>query len=229
MTLPMRDTLLTTVLLVAFTLGLVGCQTSRGTLVGEAPRARATSSPGFQPRAHEKIAVLVRDNADDRYWRETGVRRQVEDVFAQMAARRGYRLATRSQVAAIKDEIRFESDTTWTRRGGAEPGNLYNVSALLIVSIDEAFVREEPGGPDTIPDPDRDSFIGRLLDNVLDAAPDETYYAESSVSASLISVGEAEVLWRGRYTGAMRIREEQPGSRAIPAVAQVVAEALPAR
>ena len=225
----MRDTLLTTVLLAALTLGLVGCQTSRGTLVGEAPRAQATSSPGFQPRAHEKIAVLVRDNADDRYWRETGVRRQVEDVFAQMAARRGYRLATRSQVAAIKDEIRFEGDTTWTRRGGAEPGTLYNVSALLVVSIDEAFVREEPGGPDTIPDPDRDSFVGKLLDNVLDAAPDETYYAESSVSASLISVGEAEVLWRGRYTGAMRIREEQPGSRAIPAVAQVVAEALPAR
>ena len=224
----MRDTLLTALVVLA-ALAVCGCRTSRGTLVGEAPRAQATSSPGFQPRAHEKIAVLVRDNADGRYWREDGVRRQVEDVFAQMAARRGYRLATRSQVAAIKDEIRFEGDTIWTERDGAKPGNLYNVSALLIVSIDEAFVREEPGGPDTIPDPDRDSFVGKLLDNVLDAAPDETYYAESSVSASLISVGEAEVLWRGRYTGAMRIREEQPGARAIPAVAQVVAEALPAR
>ena len=225
----MRDTLLTTALLAALTLGLVGCQTSRGTLVGEAPRAQATSSPGFQPRVHEKIAVLVRDNADDRYWREEGVRRQVEDVFAQMAARRGYRLATRSQVEAIKDEIWFEGDTIWTERDGAKPGNLYNVSALLVVSIDEAFVRDEPSGPSTIPDPDRDGFLSELLDNVLDAAPDETYYAESSVSASLISVEEAEVLWRGRYTGAMQIEEGQPGSRAIPAVAQVVAEALPAR
>jgi hypothetical protein len=229
MTLPMRDTLLTTALLAAFTLGLVGCQTSRGTLVGEAPRARATSSPGFQPRAHEKIAVLVRDNADDRYWRETGVRRQVEDVFAQMAARRGYRLATRSQVAGIKDEIRFEGDTTWTRRGGTKPGSLYNVSALLVVSIDEAFVRDEPSRVSLVPDPDRDGFISELVDNFLDASPRETYYAESSVSASLISVREAERLWQGRYTGAMRIREEQPGARAIPAVAQVVAEALPAR
>jgi uncharacterized lipoprotein YajG len=103
----MRHALLTALAVLAALLVLGGCTSSRGTLVGEAPRAQATSSPGFQPRAHEKIAVLVRDSADDRYWREDGVRRQVEDVFAQMAVRRGYRLATRSQVAAIKDEIRL--------------------------------------------------------------------------------------------------------------------------
>jgi hypothetical protein len=103
------------------------------------------------------------------------------------------------------------------------------VSALLIVSIDEAFVRDEPSGHSQVPDPDRDSFVGELLDNVLDAALDETYYAESSVSASLISAREAERLRRSSYTGAMQIEEGQPGSRAIPAVSRVVAGALPGR
>ena len=225
----MRDELLTAFLLMALVLGTVGCQGPRGTLVDDAPRARATSSPGFRPRSHEKIAVLVRDNADNSYWRERGSLRQVEDAFTQAAARRGYSLATRSQVENIKAEIRFEDGTIWTERGGAEPGHLYNVSALLIVSIDEVYARDEPSQVSKIPDPDRRGFFGRLLDNILDSAPQETYYSEASVSADLISVREGEILWSGRYTGAVQIDEDQPEGKAIPAVSQVVARSLPPR
>ena len=225
----MRHLLLTASILVVLILGVAGCQGSRNTLLDEA--AQASRAPGFDPQGYGKIAVLVQDNAGLYYAREEGVRRRVEDVFEQAAAQRGYRLATRSQVEAIKEEIRFENDETsiWTERGGAEPGYLYNVSALLIVSINDVYVRDEPSRVSKIPDPNRDGFLGRLLDNILDAAPRETYYSEASVSADLISVREGEVLWSGRYTGAVQIKEDQPESTAIPLVSEVVAQALPPR
>lgn len=217
------------VLFVIIAIGLTGCQGSRDTLAGEEPRAQATRAPGFNPRDHEKIAVLVRDNADLYYRREEGVRRRVEDVFEQAAARRGYRLATRSQVEAIKKEIQFQDDTYWTEPDPAKPGHLFNVSALLIVSINEVIERDEPSRISKVPEPDREGFFGKLLDNILDSAPRETHYSEASVSADLISVREGEVLWSGRYTGAVQIKEGQPKSRAIPGVSQVVANALPPR
>lgn len=225
----MRYSLPTLVILVIVATGLTGCQGSRTTIADEEPRAQATPSPGFSPQDYEKIAVLVQDNADLYYPREDGMRRQVEDVFEQAAVQKGYRLATRSQVEAIKDEIEFQKDTHWTAPDPAEPGHLYNVSALLIVSINEVSTRDEPSRASKVPEPERRNFLGKLLDNILDSAPQETNYSEASVSADLISVREGEVLWSGRYTGAVQIKEDQPESRAIPAVAEVVAEALPIR
>ena len=225
----MRHLLLIIFVLGLLVLGVAGCQGSRHTMGNETPRANTSRAPGFDPTDHEKIAVLVRDNADLYYASEKGMRQRVEDVFEQAAARGGYRLATRSQVDAIKEEIRFESDelSIWTEEGGAEPGHLYNVSALLIVSINETYVREEPSQVRLIPDPDRDGFFGRFLDNLLDSTPKETRYSEASVSADLISVREGEVLWSGRYTGAVQIKEDQPEGTAIPTVSEVVARSLP--
>jgi hypothetical protein len=215
--------------LAALVLGAGGCQGTRNTLVDEAPRARSTQSQGFDPQGVEKIAVLVRDNADLYYRRKEGLRRQVEDAFEQATARKGYRLATRSQVEAIKEEIGFQSDSPWTADGGAEPGDLYNVTALLIASINEANEIDKPSRASRVPDPDRDGFFSKLLDNILDSAPRETHYSEANVSADLISVREGEVLWSGSYTGAVQIDEDQPKSKAVPAVSEVVARSLPAR
>jgi hypothetical protein len=198
-------------------------------VTGEKPQAQSTRSPSFRPRAHEKIAVLVRDNANLYYPREEGMRQRVEDAFEQAAARKGYRLATRSQVKAIKKEINFQSGTPWTASGGTEPGHLYNVSALLIASINEVHKLDRPSRASKVPDPDRDGFFGKLLDNILDSAPRETHYSEASVSADLISVREGEVLWSGSYTGAVQIHEDQPESKAIPPVSRVVARSLPPR
>jgi len=229
MTLVTRYALPSFVLFATLAIGLAGCQGPRNSLADEEPRAQATRAPGFNPRAYEKIAVLVRDNADLYYRREEGIRQRVENAFEQAAAEGGYRLATRSQVEAIKDEIEFQKDTHWTAPDPAEPGHLYNVSALLIVSVNEVTRRDEPSRISKVPEPDRRGFFGRLLDNILDSAPRETHYSEASVSADLISVREGEVLWSGRYTGAIQIKEDQPESRAVPAVSQVVANALPPR
>ena len=225
----MRRALLFAVLPVAAALSLIGCRASQSTVATEKPQAETSSSPSFRPQAHEKIAVLVRDNADLYYPREDGMRRRVEDAFEQAAAQKGYRLATRSQVEAIKEEINFQSDSPWTAESGAESGHLYNVSALLIASINEVHEIDKPSRASKIPDPNRNGFFGRLLDNILDSAPRETHYSEASVSADLISVREGEVLWSGRYTGAVEIKEDQPESRAIPAVSEVVARSLPPR
>jgi hypothetical protein len=194
----------------------------------EEPQARSTSSRGFEPRAYEKIAVLVKDNTDSYYRRRSGLRRQVENVFTQAASTRGYQLATRSQVEAIKDEIRFE-DTGWTEQDPTEPGHLYNVSALLIVNINESYVEEESSLASKAPEPERDNFFGRLLDSFLDNTPEEVHYATASVSADLISVREGRVLWNGYYEGSVEVGEDEPEGQAIPAVSEVVAEALPGR
>jgi len=214
--------------LLAFALATAGCRGSATVLVDEEPRAQSTSSHGFNPRAYEKIAILVKDNTDSYYRRRSGLRRQVENVFTQAAARRGYQLATRSQVEAIKDEIRFE-DTGWTERDPTEPGNLYNVSALLIVNVNESYVEEESSLASKTPDPERDNFFGGLLDSFLNNTPDEVHYATASVSADLISVREGKVLWNGYYTGSVQVGEDEPEGQAIPVVSEVVAEALPAR
>ena len=208
---------------------VAGCRGSQPVVAGDKPQAQSTRSSSFRPQAHEKIAVLVRDNAHLYYRREDGARRQVEDAFEQEAARRGYRLATRSQVEAIKEEISFQSDSPWTADEGAEPGDLYNVTALLIASINEVQKLDRPSRASRVPDPDRDGFFSKLLDNILDSAPRETHYSETNVSADLISVREGEVLWSGSYTGAVQIQEDQPESRAILAVSQVVAQSLPSR
>ena len=212
--------------LLAFALATAGCRGSATVLVDEEPRAQSTSSRGFNPRAYEKIAILVKDNTDSYYRRRSGLRRQVENVFTQAAARRGYQLATRSQVEAIKDEIRFE-DTGWTERDPTEPGHLYNVSALLIVNINESYVEEEASLASRAPEPERDNFFGRLLDSFLDSTPEEVNYATASVSADLISVQEGKLLWNGYYTGSVEIGEDEPKERAIPVVSEVVAAALP--
>lgn len=225
----MRHALLLSLLLATTSLSLVGCRASQPAVTSDTSRAQSTRSPDFRSQDHEKIAVLVRDNADLYYPREDGMRRRVEDAFEQAAARKGYRLATRSQVEAIKKEINFQSDAPWTAAGGAKRGRLYNVSALLIASINEVRKLDRPSRARKVPDPDRDGFFSKLLDNVLDAAPRETHYSEANVSADLISVREGAVLWSGSYTGAVQIHEDQPRSKAIPAVSQVVARALPPR
>jgi hypothetical protein len=225
--LPVRHLLVMISALATLVLGAGGCQGTRNTLVDESTRAQSTQSQGFDPQEVGKIAVLIRDNADLYYRR--GMRRRVEDAFEQAAARKGYRLATRSQVEAIKEEINFQSGTPWTASDGAEPGHLYNVSALLIASINEVHELDRPSRASKVPDPDRDGFFSKLLDNILDAAPRETHYSEASVSADLISVREGAVLWSGSYTGSVQIHEDQPKSKAIPAVSQVVARSLPPR
>jgi hypothetical protein len=225
----MRHALFFAFSLTVVALSLIGCRSSRPTVTADKPRAQATRMPGFEPQAHQKIAVLVRDNADLYYPREDGMRRRVEDAFEQAAARKGYRLATRSQVEAIKEEIDFQSGTPWTEEGGAERGHLHNVSALLIASINEVHTVEKPSRISRVPDPERDGFFSKLFDNVLDSAPRETRYSEASLSADLISVREGEMLWSGSYTGAVQVQEDQPESKAIPAVSRVVARALPSR
>lgn len=225
----MRHALLLSLFLATTTLSLIGCRASQSAVTSETSRAQSTRSSGFRPQTHEKIAVLVRDNADLYYPRKNGMRRRVVDAFEQAAARKGYRLATRSQVEAIKEASNFQSGTPWTASGGAEPGHLYNVSALLIASINEVHKLDKPSRASKVPNPDRDGFFGKLLDNILDAAPRETHYSEASVSADLISVREGAVLWSGSYTGAVQIHEDQPKSKAIPDVSQVVARSLPPR
>jgi hypothetical protein len=212
----------------ALALTTAGCQGSGTVIVEEEPQARSTSSRGFNPRAYEKIAVLVKDNTDGYYRRRSGARRQVENVFTQAAAKRGYQLATRSQVEAIKDEIRFE-DTGWTEQNPTEPGHLYNVSALLIVNINESYVEEEASLASRAPEPERDNFFGRLLDSFLDSTPEEVNYATANVSADLISVREGKVLWNGYSSGSVEIGEDEPKEEAIPVVSEVVAAALPTR
>lgn len=224
-----RYALLFAVFLTASVLGLSGCQGTGAILVDEKPRAQATRSPGFNPQAYDKIAVLVRNRTDLGYGEEEGIIRQVEDVFKQAGARKGYQLATRSQVRAIKKEIEFQSDSYWTERNPTEPGHLYNVSALLIVSINESYVEEERSRASKVPEPERDGFLSKLLNSFLNNSPEEVYYSTASVSADLVSVREGEVLWNGYYTGSVQIGRDEPQGQAVPSVSEVVARALPAR
>ena len=169
------------------------------------PRATSTVSPRFVPANYRRIAVLVIDNTGRS---GGGVRRQAEDAFMRAVIGKGYTLAARSDVDRVVDELRFQR-SGYTSEDIARVGNMLNVSALLIASIDHASLR---------------SRNYRLRDG----GSNTVYYSQATVSARLVSVREAEVLWLASFTGSQTLGDRgNNDEEAIPGVAAVVASALP--
>lgn len=175
-----------------------------------------TKSAYFKPSEHTKIAVLVNDNTR-MYRNNLGILSSIENIFTQSVLQKGYRAASRSEVEEIKKEIRFQGDLSgWTEADNINPGNLFNVSALWIVNIEESYIKEK----------------NNLLASFLEENPEDLYYSVANLSANLISVKEGEVLWSGNYKTQVQISDNRDNSsktEAISLVARRLANSIPYR
>jgi hypothetical protein len=163
---------------------------------------QSTVSPNFRPADYDRIAVLVIDNSGRPH---DGHQRQVEDAFMSAILAKGYTLAARSDVQRVLSEMKFESDG-YTAEDVSRIGHMLNVRALLIASIDKDETNTERDG-------------NRI-----------SYYTSAAISARLVSVLQAEVLWVATHSG--RTYGEQTrnaDSNIVPTVATAVANALPSR
>lgn len=173
------------------------------------PTPSATTSPRFNPRQHERIAILVEDHTGTG----SGITRQAEDEFMRAAMVKGYTIAERSNVNAMMQELRFQSSGA-TARDYEQVGNMLNVSAILIVSIDNLSTRREAA-----------PTIQSLVSN---EKPGQADFSYATVGGRLISVREAEVLWVGTLTGRQQVTGTADAA-ALPYVSRIVAAAIPSR
>lgn len=173
-----------------------------------APEPRITLSPHFDAKKYESLAIFVMD--DTRNFRRSGALRQVEDEFMISTIKKGYILTTRSDIDKIKDELNLQKSDL-TQEEVAEIGNILNVPAIIIVSVNQ--VNTERYKP------------------IYQRKGVRYYKVSTNLSARMISTESAEVLWISSYTGVYLNENNGRDKEAetLGPVAKVVASGLPYR
>jgi hypothetical protein len=176
------------------------------TPVAETPRPRVTLSADFKPEQYKLLAVIVFD--ETRRFHYSGALREVEDEFMRAIIERGYKVAARSDVDKILQELKFQRSGL-TEREVARIGKLLGVPAVILVSINR--ISAEPYQP------------------MISQQGVQYYNVTASISARLISTEQGEVLWLSSYTGSSvsTSRDQDKEARALAPVARVVASGLP--
>ncbi len=169
--------------------------------------ARVTVSPLFSPAVYDRIAVYVEDKTR-RFRSKPGAIQQVEDEFMRMAMRKGYTLAARSDMEAVLREQRLQHGPV-TEEAMVRLGLALGVPAILLVSINEVnTTRYQPA---------------------ISFGNQRGYATLVSMSARLITVEQAQVVWISSYTGRIRVSDRREESQALVPIAYVVASGLPNR
>jgi hypothetical protein len=186
--------------LVALTLILTGC-------VAPPPLPVETStSQNFDPQAVSKLVVLVQANNDYRLRQERDFDRTIEDEFIPVLMRKGYTMASRSDVNSILKEMHFQN-SGMTDQDAAKLGKMLNVPAVLVVGVTEFKVEQ------------------RHYENV-----QGTFYVTSgALGVRLISVEKGEILWFGKHNAAVESDQNNMGTTVLKSLARKIAEAFPER
>ncbi len=145
--------------------------------------------PGFRPDHYDKIAVIVEDLTAHDHQTKQRIEEQVRGQFNQVLLSKGYRVATRSDIDAALEEIKFAS-TTLTENNAAVIGKMIAVPAVMIVQTTDVAVETIQDNPGPIYDPKR-GFTTQS-----DRPGDISYQARCEVSARLINVERGEILWQ---------------------------------
>lgn len=169
-------------------------------------RPTVTVAPQFSATVYNRLAIVVQDRSR-RFWR-SGSLRQIEDQFVHAAIRKGYTLASRSDMDEVLRELDIQHSDL-TEEALAEYARLLNVSAILLVSVNEVSTeRYEP---------------------IIKLRNKRYYQTIANVSARLISAEQGQVVWLGSHEDAVTVEDRDDEGRATVAVASVVAGALPGR
>jgi hypothetical protein len=167
----------------------------------------STSDSAFDPELFPKLAIIVTDEAhhhNSRSQSQSNAERFVEDEFMPVLLKKGYSIATRSDVQAIVKEQRFQRSGL-TESDATKIGKILNVPAVLIVGITEMGSVSKRLGR-------RELVEGRV-----------------SIGARLIGVETAKVLWIGKCSRARPLTTGTDASPLIGDVAKAIALAMPPR
>jgi hypothetical protein len=176
------------------------------------PQSRFSVSPNFRQADLTKVAVLVEDRT--RQHAEGGALTELEDEFTRALLEKGYRLASRSEVAAVLKEQQFQgSGLTDGEHDAARIGNMLNVRAVLLVSVTNLSVHDESRW---------DPLAGDLI-----KGRKKVLIAEGAVSAKLLNVQNAEVLCSGRNKGSREVEDRRQVTDLLQPVAAELAMAFP--
>ncbi|MEI7775569.1 MAG: CsgG/HfaB family protein, partial [Verrucomicrobiota bacterium] len=168
-----------------------------------------SASLNFRPQAISKLVVLVQTNNNNRQNEVHGFDRTIEDEFIPVLLRKGYTLASRSDVDSITKEMRFQN-SGMTDKDAAEVGKMLNVSAVLVVGVTELNTEEGYYGTPG-------SYYGRY------------YFTSGALGVRLISVEKGEILWFGKHSTALRSDLNNMGMTILKSLARKIAEAFPER
>ncbi|MCW5212052.1 hypothetical protein VU04_03990 [Desulfobulbus sp. TB] len=127
----------------------------------------SAASPNFHPQRIKKLAVIMKP---DRRYRNIPYRR-VESIFMRDLLKKGYQVASRSDVKQVMEELHFQ-DSSFTESSIAKIGRILNVSAMLIVSVTDVSQYNNSNS-----------------------------YMSTALDARLIGVEKAELLWSGSCSG----------------------------
>ncbi|MBY0277839.1 penicillin-binding protein activator LpoB [Candidatus Binatia bacterium] len=154
-----------------------------------------------------KLAVAI----DDSSRRIDGTtRRSVEDEFIRALLSKGYTVASRSDVDALLDEVKFQQRSGFTDRDAAKLGKALNVPAVLIVTIGDV------------------GTTSRKVRVFGERSPQRVDFTRATVGARLVDVERAEILWTGSSNGEYAT-ERAYQNQVIGMVAKAVARAVPDR
>ncbi|WP_077731428.1 CsgG/HfaB family protein [Methylocaldum sp. 14B] len=117
----LKSTTIAAIMMMALVV-LVGCAAPRPTIT-----VQGAPAPSFNPNAITKLAVVVAPI------RQSPLRFVEDEIVAQLM-RKGYSLATRSDMESILREMQFQHSGL-TQADAARLGRLLNVPALLLVEV----------------------------------------------------------------------------------------------
>ncbi|MEW6259427.1 MAG: hypothetical protein AB1547_05920 [Thermodesulfobacteriota bacterium] len=161
------------------------------------PVADTSFSPSFYQTDIDKVAVLV--ESQGRLISRNLSYRYLEDDFITALMRKGYRVASRSDLKKLKIEVNFQHSGL-TDFDAVQIGRMLNIPAIIVVSITSM---------------DR---IGHRTYNI------QKYFC--AIGARLISVEKGEVLWIGKIAGYGYATSE---NELIPGLLYSLAESFPPR
>ncbi len=179
--------------------------TSRHTRIG--PYGSASLSRKFRGNTYPRVAVYQRE-VGSRGRGHASVDRTVEDGFLQALIGKGYTVVARSDLDEILSEQRIQASDV-TEAALARAGRVLNVDAILLVDVSWADATR----------------YGLELFN----GESSSWMAEASLSARLIGVELAELLWIGSWHASVRTPGRDGATAVLHEISRVAARSIPAR
>lgn len=139
----------------------------------EEPPVNSSSSRTFNPSSIHKVAIVVQPGKEVS-------QRQIEDEFIAVLFRKGYQVASRSDLEDIMKELNFQN-TELTDKDAARIGKMLNVPAVLVVAVTELSVS--------------DHKMTLITAGSQTRRTETRYEPHVSMGARLLSVETGEVLW----------------------------------
>lgn len=195
-------------------IALVALVTTSPPMLAKEDAVKVRVSPIFDAAVYNRLAVYVEDRTGRRL--QNGVIRMIDDEFTGLALEQGYSLASRSDMDAIKKELKIQA-SDFTEEALAKQARALNVSAFILVSINSLEIEEY--------EPVYNLFLERRFRK-------RAYRSKAMMSARMIGAEGGQVLWLSSHRqegSASSRRDYGTAADMLVDLASKIAATLPSR